>query len=210
MKKLIYTLLALVVLLVFCLTALVIHHKNQIDEYKKQIILIEKTVERITIEKDSIQSSKDDVMRYLFETNSGQKIPDTFKPDYMEHVINLTKKHNIDLDLVINLIKTESSFRNNAVSYVGAKGYMQIMPRTEKMLLKEIDTIIGVYEMDNLSMGILYLRKLYDMFPKHNHKDRIRLMLLAYNRGPTRIIKNKAKYLLMAKRDEYVNKILNG
>src|SRR3974390_2002402 len=44
-----------------------------------------------------------------------------------EEIIAASKRHQVDPDLVMSLIKAESSFHTTAVSAKGAKGLMQII-----------------------------------------------------------------------------------
>jgi hypothetical protein len=89
----------------------------------------------------------------------------------------------LSLDLVLSLIAIESGFNKYAVSKAGAVGLMQILPSTAQ----EIDsTIINPEQLfdeeRNLRIGISYLSKLNKLFQNPD------LALLAYNRGPNRIL----------------------
>lgn len=99
--------------------------------------------------------------------------------DLARDIYDHAKQQGIDPKLAYGLVKTESAFRNDAVSNVGALGLTQLMPRTAGWLepgtsrsdLGDRDT--------NLRLGFRYLRQLLD---KYNGNRR--LALLAYNRGP--------------------------
>ena len=58
-------------------------------------------------------------------------------------VVQLTfkhaKKHNISPTLALGLIAAESSFKNNAVSSVGAMGYTQVYPKYHREKIKNRD-----------------------------------------------------------------------
>ena len=86
--------------------------------------------------------------------------------------------HNIDTELLASVVKAESNFRVNAVSRVGARGLMQLMPGTAHDL--------GVQDIDradqNIKGGAAYLDSLLKLY-----KDDVRLALAAYNAGPAAV-----------------------
>jgi soluble lytic murein transglycosylase-like protein len=90
--------------------------------------------------------------------------------------------HGVDEDLVRAVIQTESGFDPKAVSRVGAKGLMQMMPATAKRM--------GVEDpfdpRDNIMGGVRYLRLLLDKF-----KGNVPLALAGYNAGPRKVTKFK-------------------
>jgi soluble lytic murein transglycosylase len=100
-----------------------------------------------------------------------------------------SSKRHLDPLLVLALIQVESSFQPTAVSPMGARGMMQIMPDTGKFLA---ETLAGEYgyhaaafkpeSLDdpvlNLRLGIYYLHDLRNQFQHLNHA------LTAYNFGP--------------------------
>jgi soluble lytic murein transglycosylase len=100
-----------------------------------------------------------------------------------------SSKRHLDPLLVLALIQVESSFQPTAVSPMGARGMMQIMPDTGKFLA---ETLAGEYgyhaaafkpeSLDdpvlNLRLGIYYLHDLRKQFQHLNHA------LTAYNFGP--------------------------
>lgn len=82
-------------------------------------------------------------------------------------------KYGVDSALVKSVIKAESGFRNEAVSRVGARGLMQLMPGTARAL--------GVDPTDpeqNIDGGTKYLKHLIDKFGS------VKLAVAAYNAGP--------------------------
>jgi soluble lytic murein transglycosylase-like protein len=83
-------------------------------------------------------------------------------------------RYRVDPALVKAVIHAESGFRAGARSRRGARGLMQVMPRTGR--------VYGVRNLDdpesNLHAGVRYLRYLLD-----RHHNDPRLALAAYNAG---------------------------
>ncbi len=85
----------------------------------------------------------------------------------------------IEPDLAFGLVNTESTFRPQVVSSVGAQGLTQVLPRTAKWIMGAKHTP-NLFDVDtNLHAGFRYLRKLID-----DYEGDVRLALTAYNRGP--------------------------
>ena len=51
----------------------------------------------------------------------------TYPTSYEEYVLKYSREYGVEPELVYAVIKTESSFDENAVSNVGARGLMQLM-----------------------------------------------------------------------------------
>jgi soluble lytic murein transglycosylase-like protein len=99
-------------------------------------------------------------------------------------------KHNLDPILIAALIEVESGFQSLAVSPMGARGIMQIMPEVGKWIAREMgfteeagsDAFTPEHLDDpvlNIKLGIYYLYGLQKSFRSLN------LALAAYNVGPT-------------------------
>lgn len=104
-----------------------------------------------------------------------------------EEINNASKKFEIDPRLILSVIKVESDFNKNAVSSVGARGLMQIMPSTARYLAKKLNIkyhgIETIYDIkNNIVMGTYYLSYLASKYNKN-----MKLYLAAYNRGPATI-----------------------
>lgn len=88
---------------------------------------------------------------------------------YEEYVEKYSAEFNVDKYLVYAVIKTESGFRQDAVSNVGARGLMQIMEDTFNWIKFKLDDEDSVYyDMYNPEKNIRYgcwlLGYLYEEF----------------------------------------------
>ncbi|MBS1821449.1 MAG: lytic transglycosylase domain-containing protein [Acidobacteria bacterium] len=86
--------------------------------------------------------------------------------------------HNIDEDLLASLVRAESGGQVRAVSRTGARGLMQLMPKTA--------TELGVTDSfrpdENIAGGSAYLDQLLTRY-----RDNVALALAAYNAGPAAV-----------------------
>ena len=93
-----------------------------------------------------------------------------------------SRKHSVDYALVKAVIKAESNFDPLAIPRAGAKGLMQLMPGTAKVL--------GVNDSfqpaDNIEGGVRHLRYLLDLF-----NGNLQLALAAYNAGEEAVFRYK-------------------
>jgi soluble lytic murein transglycosylase len=107
-------------------------------------------------------------------------------------ILDESATRDVDPMLVLAVIKIESGFRNHALSPMGARGIMQIMPETGKYLTEELSRIDGFrireFSPDhlhdpalNIKLGVFYLDGLKKQFRN------LSLALLAYNFGPGEI-----------------------
>ncbi|HEY0305863.1 MAG TPA: lytic transglycosylase domain-containing protein [Longimicrobiales bacterium] len=94
-------------------------------------------------------------------------------------IYQIAQEEGIDPKVAYGLVKTESSFRNTAVSHVGARGLTQVMPRTARWMIPGTKETDLHDQKTNLRLGFRYLNQMIDKY-----KGDVRLALLAYNRGP--------------------------
>jgi membrane-bound lytic murein transglycosylase F len=86
----------------------------------------------------------------------------------------------------------ESRLKAAAESHVGAKGIMQIMPRTFKEIRNKNPTIKGTRAQPrwNIAAGIYYDRQLWNTWKAERpFQDRLNFMFGSYNAGKMNIIK---------------------
>jgi soluble lytic murein transglycosylase-like protein len=106
-------------------------------------------------------------------------------------------RHGVDPALVHSVIKAESNYNASAVSKVGARGLMQLMPATARQL--------GVHNSfnpkDNIEGGVKYLRYLQDKF-----QDPV-LALAAYNAGEGTVAKYNNTIPPYRETQDYVVKV---
>ncbi|MFZ2006555.1 MAG: lytic transglycosylase domain-containing protein [Stellaceae bacterium] len=94
---------------------------------------------------------------------------------------------NVEPALLLAITRTESAFDQDAMSGVGARGLMQLMPGTAALISKQLQlpysvdrlTSDGLY---NLTLGRAYVEKMLDDFG-----GSYPLAIAAYNAGPGRI-----------------------
>ncbi|HOD36352.1 MAG TPA: transglycosylase SLT domain-containing protein [Syntrophales bacterium] len=98
-------------------------------------------------------------------------------PDYAKYdkvIEKAARKYDVDHALVKAVIKAESNFNSKAVSRKGAKGLMQLMPKTASSL-RVSDCF---HPEDNIDGGVRYLRYLMNVYDGN-----LPLTLAAYNAG---------------------------
>ncbi len=126
---------------------------------------------------------------------------------YPELVNEMALRFKLDPNLVWAIMRTESSYRLDVISRVGATGLMQIMPHTGRRIAKAMG--LKGYEHDslfepetNLLMATWYLKALSDKF-----HGQITLLAAGYNGGPHHV----ARWLDMRGKscaaDEFIEEI---
>lgn len=96
------------------------------------------------------------------------------------------RDHGVPVELVLGVIRVESSFNPRARSSVGACGLMQLMPQTARSLARRLGREdYDVYDPEfNVQAGTAYLAFLLKMFQGDLH-----LALAGYNSGPYRVLR---------------------
>lgn len=83
------------------------------------------------------------------------------RKEFLQTVWYESKRAGLDTSLVLGLIQVESNFRKFAVSVVGARGYMQVMPFWVR-LIGDGDTSKLFHLQTNLRFGCVILRHYLD------------------------------------------------
>ena len=107
-----------------------------------------------------------------------------FPVEYAPLVDPQARNRNLDPAWVMGLMRSESAMAVDALSSAGARGLMQVMPNTAKLLAKRHSfSYTGHQQLmqaqDNIEFGTAYLRDLLDRFG-----DNQVLVSGAYNAGP--------------------------
>ncbi len=113
---------------------------------------------------------------------------------YQDSIQKAQKIHNSPALLTTALIRQESRFHEEACSWVGAQGLMQLMPKTAEPILKSLKkkgliTHSNIYHPDvNILAGTSYvqwlLERVYQDYPSPFKEI---LSIASYNAGPRRI-----------------------
>lgn len=106
---------------------------------------------------------------------------------YWKSIDKNAARYNVDPYLVLAVIREESRFNPRATSRSGARGLMQIMPKTGRGIARNLEfsryRTSKLYEPSlNITMGSFYLSNLIK-----NFSDNFYLALAGYNGGPNRI-----------------------
>lgn len=153
----------------------------------------------------------------LLKTYITQSFPDSIQEKGLKvipYVLKISKITALDPLLILSIIWTESDFNDVAKSHKGAKGLMQLMPRTKNYLKikfsKDIAKIktelkqekyLTEANQENIIIGSLYIKYLINKFQSIN------IALAAYNMGPTWVEEKLRDNEAVGTNNRYVNKI---
>ena len=112
-----------------------------------------------------------------------------FPLQYADQIHSHANTVNLEPALVFGLIRQESMLDPKAMSAVGARGLMQIMPETGKEIAHDLNTqwqsADSLFVPDiNIWYGTYYFKRLLNQFNGH-----FALAIAAYNAGPNRVNK---------------------
>jgi soluble lytic murein transglycosylase-like protein len=120
------------------------------------------------------------------EAAPAESVPAVSEPegevDLDTHIKQVAARYDVPADLVAAVIEAESSRNPRAVSRRGARGLMQLMPKTAKRL--GVDDPFDPRA--NIEAGVKHLRAMIDIFG--NDLPRV---LAAYNAGEVAVIKHR-------------------
>ena len=135
---------------------------------------------------DALRAQAEKAIRLSLRRRS----PDSFSLKQIEQlaqtIVEESHRHDFDPALVMAVISVESSGDPEAVSHVGARGLMQLMPGTAEELARKLELRWEGPEtlfdpVFNVTLGIAYLGQLSDRY------ENMPMALAAYNWGPSRI-----------------------
>jgi soluble lytic murein transglycosylase len=106
---------------------------------------------------------------------------------YKEQVLKHAANAELSPSLVYGVIRRDSAFRAKVSSKAGARGLMQIMPKTGRMLARKLKhrwrSAAQLFQPEiNLRYGTTYLKQLSDRFDNN-----LAMVAAAYNAGPHRV-----------------------
>jgi soluble lytic murein transglycosylase len=112
-----------------------------------------------------------------------------FPVNYLNQVESNARLQDLDPAIVFGLIRQESMLDKNAQSAAGAKGLMQIMPKTGQQIAQSLgepwQAENSLYNPDiNIKYGAFYYKQLLNRFDGH-----FALATAAYNAGPNQVSK---------------------
>ena len=99
---------------------------------------------------------------------------------YDEVVKFYARKAGLDWRLITAVMEAESGFDPSSRSHMGAYGLMQVRP----IAARAVGEKAFRQPADNIRTGVRYLRKLQERYHAADRRDRLMLMLAAYNAGP--------------------------
>ncbi len=134
----------------------------------------------------------------------------TYPVKYTVEIVAACDEFGVDEKLVRAVIRTESKYRKNAESRVGAKGLMQLMPSTARFAAGLCGTEFDESEIKeprvNIRLGVCYLNYLLGKFDEKN-------AVAAYNAGEGNVKKwieeGRAEYPFKETRD-YVKRVYSA
>lgn len=116
------------------------------------------------------------------------EIWDLFFPlRYINEIKKHSARYDLDPDLILGIIRQESAFSETARSAANARGLMQVLPSTGRMLARQAGitqfTTAKLYQPDtNIALGTKYLAQRLQRYG-----GRVELALAAYNAGDARV-----------------------
>lgn len=91
------------------------------------------------------------------------KIKDsTERREFLQTIWYESKRAGLEVSLVLGLVQVESNFRKYAISIVGARGYMQVMPFWTRVIGNS-DASVLFHMQANLRFGCVILRHYLDI-----------------------------------------------
>ena len=101
---------------------------------------------------------------------------------YSGVVKSYCEAYGVPVTLALAVIKTESNFKEDAVSSAGACGLMQLMPATFEAIFSELSRDGDIFDPShNIHAGVRYLWQMHERYGNW------RVALAAYNAGPVRV-----------------------
>lgn len=149
----------------------------QIKELKRELAAVQASgfLEELA---DAREAERLGVARAL--GHAANMLPPDDQRRVLAAIVRAARKNGLDPLLLASVIQIESRFNPYAVSNVGARGLMQLMPDTASWLVDRQVRPEALYNGPmNIELGAAYLRQLMDRFDGD-----LSQALVAYNAGP--------------------------
>lgn len=105
------------------------------------------------------------------------RVPEHKANQIVQEAMQNGKRHQLDPELILAVIAVESTFKERAVSRVGARGLMQVMPGPHRSKVREIGGSHALFDpAKNIHTGSRILVNYLDA-----HSGNLRRALLSYN-----------------------------
>lgn len=184
-----------------------INNKEMEKLYVADKELIQSKFDSLNVEIDRLKVGIEESTIRKFKITTAANIIKSNRKDYSDVeclklatlIYDEAERTSVKFGYVLAVMRTESRFAYKAVSNVGARGLMQIMPETFILISKKYGydyTEKDMYDLKkNVRVGCLYIMHL------KNYYDRSELISAGYNGGP-RVAANYK--LFMQGKDVYV------
>lgn len=111
-------------------------------------------------------------------TTSSEKSMDTYiDAEYQSYVCEIAEEYNLEPELIVAMIETESSGKADAVSSAKCIGLMQVSPKWHKDRMERLGVTDLTDPYGNILVGCDFVAEL---FGKYND---VHTVLMAYNEG---------------------------
>jgi soluble lytic murein transglycosylase-like protein len=102
---------------------------------------------------------------------------------YEDLIQGASRAHGVSPALIFAVVRQESSFRTDALSPAGARGLLQIMPRTARRIAERLAETVDLKLLDDPAFsaryGAWYFQQLLEKY-----RGQVPLAIAAYNAGP--------------------------
>lgn len=125
----------------------------------------------------ALSAQQRQITRLSGQIQNRYQIPDHKARQIVAEAIRNGEIHQVDPELILAIIAVESTFKERAVSRVGARGLMQVMPGSHSRKIREIGGTHALFDpAKNIHTGSRILATYLD-----NHSGNLRQALLSYN-----------------------------
>lgn len=127
--------------------------------------------------------------------------PQSYATAFDEHIAKAARTHGVDPLLLHAVIRQESNYRQRVVSHAGARGLMQVMPATGRMLgVANADDLFDSFT--NIDAGARLIAQLWQTFDGD-----IDLVLASYNAGEGAVRRHGMRIPPYRETRDYVAKV---